>query len=103
MNEKFAMASKASNSFGARDRLTVDDTSYQIDRLDRIDGSERLPYSLKVVLENPVRNEDGRLVTCRAGQPVARAGVRRRRIAALAGTWIACAAGLAECASAAAN
>ena len=70
MNEKFAIASKASNSFGARDRLTVDDTSYQINRLDRIDGSERLPYSLKVVLENLVRNEDGRLVTCRAGQRV---------------------------------
>ena len=57
------MAPTASDSFGTRDRLTVDDTSYQINRLDRIDGSERLPYSLKVLLENLLRNEDGRLVT----------------------------------------
>ncbi|OBG22781.1 aconitate hydratase [Mycolicibacterium celeriflavum] len=57
------MASTVSDSFGTRDRLTVDDISYQINRLDRIDGSDRLPYSLKVLLENLVRNEDGRLVT----------------------------------------
>jgi hypothetical protein len=101
MNEKFTMASKASNSFGTRDRLTVDDTSYQINRLDRIDGSERLPYSLKVVLENLVRNEDGRLIT--AAQPTRwRPGIWRR-IAALAGTWIACVARWPECASTAAN
>ena len=52
-----------SNSFGTRDRLTVNDTSYVIHRLDRIDGTQRLPYSLKVLLENLLRNEDGRLVT----------------------------------------
>ncbi|MGH3525643.1 MAG: aconitate hydratase, partial [Mycobacterium sp.] len=52
-----------SNSFGTRDQLTVDDTAYQIHRLDRVDGSARLPYSLKVLLENLLRNEDGRLVT----------------------------------------
>ena len=52
-----------SNSFTTRDRLTVDDTSYTIHRLDRIDGAQRLPYSLKVLLENLLRNEDGRLVT----------------------------------------
>ena len=54
---------KPSDTFSTRDRLTVDDTAYQIYRLDRIDGSARLPYSLKVLLENLVRNEDGRLVT----------------------------------------
>ena len=53
----------ASNSFGTRDQLTVDDQTYIIHRLARIDGSDRLPYSLKVLLENLVRNEDGRLVT----------------------------------------
>ncbi len=53
----------SSNSFGARDQLTVDDKSYEIYRLDRIPGSGRLPYSLKVLLENLLRNEDGRLVT----------------------------------------
>ncbi|TAN15076.1 MAG: aconitate hydratase, partial [Rhizobiaceae bacterium] len=51
------------NSFNTRDRLTVDDTTYTIHRLDRIGGSQRLPYSLKVMLENLLRNEDGELVT----------------------------------------
>ncbi|OBJ72646.1 aconitate hydratase [Mycobacterium sp. 1274756.6] len=51
------------DSFGARDQLTVDDTTYEIYRLDRVEGSARLPYSLKVLLENLLRNEDGRMVT----------------------------------------
>ncbi|MGV0635514.1 aconitate hydratase AcnA [Mycolicibacillus trivialis] len=51
------------DSFGARDQLTVDDTTYEIYRLDRVEGSKRLPYSLKVLLENLLRNEDGRMVT----------------------------------------
>ena len=53
----------ASNSFGTQDQLTVDDETYIIHRLARIDGAARLPYSLKVMLENLLRNEDGRLVT----------------------------------------
>jgi aconitate hydratase len=52
-----------SNSFGTRDQLTVGGKTYEIHRIDRVDGSARLPYSLKVLLENLVRNEDGRLVT----------------------------------------
>jgi aconitate hydratase len=52
-----------SNSFGSRDQLEVDDTTYTIYRLDRVDGAHRLPYSLKVMLENLLRNEDGRLIT----------------------------------------
>jgi len=51
------------NSFGTRDRLTVGETTYWIHRLDRIDGASRLPYSLKVLLENLARNEDGVRVT----------------------------------------
>ncbi|OBH20226.1 aconitate hydratase [Mycolicibacter sinensis] len=51
------------DSFGTKDQLAVDDTTYQIRRLDRIDGSARLPYSLKVLLEDLLRNEDGHLVT----------------------------------------
>ncbi len=43
--------------------FVVGGTSYQIHRLDQVDGSERLPYSLKVLLENLLRNEDGRMVT----------------------------------------
>ncbi len=56
----------SANSFGTRDRLTVDDITYTIYRPDRIEGTDRLPYSLKVMLENLLRNEDGQLVT--AGQ-----------------------------------
>ncbi|MGV8845639.1 aconitate hydratase AcnA [Tessaracoccus sp.] len=51
------------NSFGAKNTLVVDEQSYEIFRLDAVDGSERLPYSLKILLENLLRNEDGRLVT----------------------------------------
>jgi aconitate hydratase len=56
----------STNSFGTRDRLAVDDTVYQVERLERVDGVESFPYSLKVLLEDLLRNEDGRLVT--AGQ-----------------------------------
>ena len=51
------------NRFGTRDRLTVSDTTYVVHRLDRIDGAGRLPYRLKVVLENPARHENGLRVT----------------------------------------
>jgi aconitate hydratase len=57
------MNAMASNSFGTQDQLTVDDETYIIHRLARIDGAARLPYSLKVLLENLLRNEDARLVT----------------------------------------
>ncbi|MEO6879593.1 MAG: hypothetical protein ABI181_01425, partial [Mycobacteriaceae bacterium] len=53
----------STNSFGTRARLVVDDTEYGIHRLDRVEGAARLPYSLKILLENLLRNEDGRLVT----------------------------------------
>ncbi|MEB3980034.1 aconitate hydratase AcnA [Mycobacterium sp. 663a-19] len=52
-----------SDSFGTLDQLSVGDEKYVIRRLARIDGADRLPYSLKVLLENLLRNEDGRLVT----------------------------------------
>jgi len=51
------------NSFGTRDRLTVGDTTYVVHRLHPIDGANRLPYSLEVLLENLARNEDGLRVT----------------------------------------
>ena len=51
------------DSFDARADLTVGDHSYEIFRLDALDGAERLPYSLKVLLENLLRNEDGVNVT----------------------------------------
>jgi len=53
----------SANSFGSRDTLRVGDESYEIFRLDAIDGVQRLPYSLKVLLENLLRTEDGVNVT----------------------------------------
>jgi aconitate hydratase len=51
------------NSFGARDTLEVGDESYQIYRLDAVPNVEKLPYSLKVLAENLLRNEDGKNIT----------------------------------------
>ncbi|MDT5009457.1 MAG: aconitate hydratase, partial [Mycobacterium sp.] len=51
------------NSFDARDTLKVGDKSYQIYRLDAVKGTEKLPYSLKVLAENLLRTEDGSNVT----------------------------------------
>ncbi len=51
------------NSFGARDTLKVGDKSYQIYRLDAVPGTEKLPYSLKVLAENLLRTEDGANIT----------------------------------------
>ena len=58
------MTSKDSvNSFGARDTLKVGDNSYQLYRLDAVPGTEKLPYSLKVLAENLLRTEDGANIT----------------------------------------
>jgi aconitate hydratase len=51
------------NSFQARSTLEVGDSSYQIYRLDAVPGTEKLPYSLKVLAENLLRNEDGSNIT----------------------------------------
>jgi aconitate hydratase len=51
------------DSFGARSTLTVGEREISLYRLDAVEGSERLPYSLKVLLENLLRNEDGHNVT----------------------------------------
>ncbi|WP_395107832.1 aconitate hydratase [Actinomadura sp. SCN-SB] len=53
----------SANSFGSRSTLQVGETSYEIYRLDAVEGSARLPYSLKVLLENLLRTEDGANVT----------------------------------------
>src|ERR1043166_6478761 len=51
------------NSFGSRATLTAGQTSYEIHRLDAVDGAADLPFSLKVLLENLLRTEDGVNVT----------------------------------------
>lgn len=59
------MASK--DSFGAKSNLDVDGKSYEIFRLDAVTGEgldvESLPFSLKVLLENLLRTEDGADIT----------------------------------------
>src|SRR5215208_3409879 len=55
-----------SDSFGARDELQVGGETYAIHRLDALQERfdvARLPYSLKVLLENVLRLEDGEAVT----------------------------------------
>jgi aconitate hydratase len=53
------------DSFGARSTLSVNGNTIEIHRLDAVrDGhTDRLPYSLKILLENLLRHEDGRDVT----------------------------------------
>ena len=66
----------AENSFDARAELEVGGRAYEIYRLDALQSTydvARLPFSLKVLLENLLRNEDG-------------VGIRREDIEALA-TW----------------
>ena len=51
------------DSFGARADLTVGDATHGIFRLDAVEGAQKLPFSLKVLLENLLRTEDGANVT----------------------------------------
>src|SRR6266542_3574642 len=51
------------NSFGSRATLRVGEASYEIHRLDAVTGAGELPFSLKILLENLLRNEDGTNVT----------------------------------------
>lgn len=50
------------NSFGSADTLNVGSKSYKIFRLNSVD-SKTLPYSLKILLENLLRTEDGANIT----------------------------------------
>ncbi len=60
------------DSFGAAGALEVNGNSYRIFRLDAVGATAELPFSLKVVLENLLRNEDGQLVTAAQIQALAR-------------------------------
>jgi aconitate hydratase len=51
------------NSFGSRAALKVAGEQYEIYRLDAAEGSDSLPFSLKILLENVLRNEDGANIT----------------------------------------
>jgi aconitate hydratase len=56
-----------SNSFQALSKLKVDDRTFRYYRLDAVQSAgvdvARLPFSLKILLENLLRNEDGTTVT----------------------------------------
>jgi aconitate hydratase len=59
------------DSFGARGTLDVGGTTYEIFRLNAVEGSQRLPFSLKVLLENLLRTEDGLVTTKESIQALA--------------------------------
>jgi len=64
----------SSDSFGARGTLDVGGRGYEIFRLDALQERfdvARLPYSIKVLLENVLRLEDGRSVTAAAVEAIA--------------------------------
>ncbi|MGH3150041.1 MAG: aconitase family protein, partial [Streptosporangiaceae bacterium] len=59
------------NSFGSRAALKAAGQQYEIYRLDAVDGSGSLPFSLKILLENLLRNEDGVNITAEQARALA--------------------------------
>ncbi len=55
--------SNKNNSFNSRSTLSVNGKDYEIYRLDSLKNSERLPFSLKILLENLLRFEDDNTVS----------------------------------------
>src|SRR5260221_12774959 len=63
------------DSFGARSELEAGGKTYEIFKLDALQQNfdvERLPYSMKVLLENLLRNEDGEFVTAEQMETIAK-------------------------------
>src|SRR5437868_1757029 len=61
------MAIPAGNSFATRDKLNVGAQSFDVHRLENLEKRgintvARLPFSLRILLENLLRCEDGRFV-----------------------------------------
>ncbi len=54
------------NSYGSRDTISVGNKRYDIFRLDALDKAglktKHLPFSLRILLENLLRTEDGKVV-----------------------------------------
>ena len=82
------MAIAAGNSFGTRDTLRVGAQSFEIHRLEvleknRVAELSKLPFSLRILLENLLRCEDGRFVHAPDIQSLAtwRPGVAEKEIA----------------------
>jgi len=51
------------NSLGTKKNLTVAGKDYEIFDISQVDGAKTLPFSLKVLLENLLRTEDGANIT----------------------------------------
>ena len=51
------------DSFGSKGVLNVGGNEYEIFRLNSVEGAKSLPFSLKVLLENLLRTEDGANIT----------------------------------------
>jgi aconitate hydratase len=65
----------STNSFDSRADLKVGDRSYEIFRLDSLQAEydvARLPFSLKILLENLLRNEDGESIRAQDIEALAR-------------------------------
>ena len=61
------MPISAANSFNTRDKLNVGAQPFEVHRLEKLEAQgltrlERLPFSLRILLENLLRCEDGRFV-----------------------------------------
>ena len=52
-----------SNSFDTKSSLDVNGKSYEIFNVGKLPQAERLPYSIKILLENLLRYEDNKTVT----------------------------------------
>ncbi len=57
------MSAASKDSFGAKTALEVSGKSYQIFDITKLQGQESLPFSLKILLENLLRTEDGANIT----------------------------------------
>jgi len=80
-------AAKHPNSFQSRAGLRVDGQEFQIFRLDAISKAgasdpSRIPFSLKIMLENLLRNEDGRFVKADDIRALARWNPKKHDISA---------------------
>src|SRR5258708_19797924 len=67
MERAYGITTSAANSFGNRDKLSVGAQSFEIHRLEALETKglshlSKLPFSLRILLENLLRCEDGRFV-----------------------------------------
>ena len=71
----------STNSFDAKGHAQVGDRSYEIFRLDALQAKydvARLPFSLKILLENLLRNEDGESIRAQDIEALAKWNAERR-------------------------